>query len=273
MPVQMLELPIKVGGQQVRRDERRAHVDPGVLVDLAPEEAGAVRCPSRAGSRPARRHQGSSGRTSAPPSPQVMFLVSWKLKAPQSPDGSQGASPVLAHRDPGRRPRSPAQSVPAAISHDARPSRSPPRRSAPARWPSSGRSPPPRSGSRRGSGCPAGCPRTPGRAPRSTKALAVETKVNEGMMTSSPGPMSHSSAAISSAAVPEVVSRTRAAPMRSARNASHLCMNGPPPLVWPLRTDSAMYSSSASDQTGPVEGDAVYHRRSPPYMGMVSGTR
>ena len=39
-----------------------------------------------------------------------------------------------------------------------------------------------------------------GVAPRSTNALAVETNVNDGMMTSSPGPRSSSIAAISSAA-------------------------------------------------------------------------
>ncbi|MND09431.1 hypothetical protein D3C83_327450 [compost metagenome] len=42
-----------------------------------------------------------------------------------------------------------------------------------------------------------------GTPPRSTKALAVETKVNDGMMTSSPGAMPARIAAISSAAVPE----------------------------------------------------------------------
>ena len=47
-----------------------------------------------------------------------------------------------------------------------------------------------------------------GRAPRSTKALTVEGKVNEGTITSSPGLMSRSSAAISSACVQDVVSRT-----------------------------------------------------------------
>ena len=46
-----------------------------------------------------------------------------------------------------------------------------------------------------------------GVAPRSTTALAVETKVKDGRITSSPGPRSHSSAANSSAAVQEVVSR------------------------------------------------------------------
>ncbi len=45
-----------------------------------------------------------------------------------------------------------------------------------------------------------------GRAPRSTKALAVETNVNDGTITSSPGRASSSSAAISRACVQDVVS-------------------------------------------------------------------
>lgn len=45
-----------------------------------------------------------------------------------------------------------------------------------------------------------------GVAPRSTKALAVETKVKEGTITSSPDWMFNNSAAISSAWVQEVVS-------------------------------------------------------------------
>jgi len=44
------------------------------------------------------------------------------------------------------------------------------------------------------------------RAPRSTKALTVETKVKLGAITSSPGPMSARMAAISRASVQEVVS-------------------------------------------------------------------
>ena len=57
-----------------------------------------------------------------------------------------------------------------------------------------------------------------GTAPRSTKALAVETNVNDGMMTSSPGSRSSSSAAISSAAVHECVSSALA---RAGRRSSH----------------------------------------------------
>jgi hypothetical protein len=47
-----------------------------------------------------------------------------------------------------------------------------------------------------------------GVAPRSTNAFAVDTNVNDGMRTSSPGPTSDSIAAISSAAVQECVSST-----------------------------------------------------------------
>ena len=54
-----------------------------------------------------------------------------------------------------------------------------------------------------------------GTAPRSTKALAVETNVNDGMITSSPSARSSSMAAISSACVQEVVSR-----------------QSPPPTFW-----------------------------------------
>ena len=48
-----------------------------------------------------------------------------------------------------------------------------------------------------------------GTAPRSAKALAVETNVNDGMITSSPGCRSSRSAHISSAWVHDVVSRDR----------------------------------------------------------------
>ena len=50
-----------------------------------------------------------------------------------------------------------------------------------------------------------------GRAPTRRTALAVETNVNEGQMTSCPGPMPRASRASSSACVQEVVRRTRGA--------------------------------------------------------------
>ncbi len=58
-----------------------------------------------------------------------------------------------------------------------------------------------------------------GRAPRNTNAAAVETKVNDGTITSSPGWISSSSAAISSECVQEVVSSTLGAPKISSSSA------------------------------------------------------
>ena len=60
-----------------------------------------------------------------------------------------------------------------------------------------------------------------GLAPRSTKALAVETNVNDGTMTSSPGLRSSSSAAISRACVQEVVSSALGAPTACSSRVWH----------------------------------------------------
>jgi len=64
-PISRLELRQQDGGQQVRRQVAGAEVGPRVLVNLAAEEAAAVRP--------------SSLMIRAPPSPQLKFLVSWKL--------------------------------------------------------------------------------------------------------------------------------------------------------------------------------------------------
>ncbi len=56
-----------------------------------------------------------------------------------------------------------------------------------------------------------------GMAPLSANAFAVETKVKDGMITSSPGFRSHRSAAISSAAVHDGVISTRRVPRRPSR--------------------------------------------------------
>ena len=79
-----------------------------------------------------------------------------------------------------------------------------------------------------------------GRAPRSTTAFAVDTKVNDGMMTSSPGPRSRRRAASSSAVVQEVVSRTRRAPSSSSSRRRHFSVNTPSPEIRPESTDSWM---------------------------------
>ena len=79
-----------------------------------------------------------------------------------------------------------------------------------------------------------------GRAPRSTNAFAVETNVNDGTITSSPGPMSSSSAAISRACVQDVVSSTRRAPRSSSSRRRHFSVKTPSPEIRPASTDSWM---------------------------------
>ncbi len=79
-----------------------------------------------------------------------------------------------------------------------------------------------------------------GRAPRSTKALTVETKVKAGTMTSSPGWISSSRAAISSACVQDVVSRARATPSSASSRFRHCLVNRPSPEIWPAAMAWAM---------------------------------
>src|SRR5580765_2978695 len=83
-----------------------------------------------------------------------------------------------------------------------------------------------------------------GTPPRSTKALAVETKVNEGMMTSSPGPMPARIAAISRAAVPECVRSALRQPTLRSSHAWHRLVNGPSPERCMFSCACRMYSSS-----------------------------
>lgn len=79
-----------------------------------------------------------------------------------------------------------------------------------------------------------------GVAPRSAKAAAVETKVNEGTITSSPGPNPPRRAAASSAAVQEWVSRARSAPVVSASQRSQRALNEPPAESQPSATACSM---------------------------------
>ena len=71
-----------------------------------------------------------------------------------------------------------------------------------------------------------------GTPPRSTKAFAVDTNVNEGMITSSPGRMSPSRAAISNAPVQECVSSALTQPTRSSSQAWQRRENVPSPAIW-----------------------------------------
>ena len=73
-------------------------------------------------------------------------------------------------------------------------------------------------------------------APWRTKASALETKVYEGTMTSSPGPTSARIAAISSASVQLVVSSTLRKPKRCSRKRWHFWVKAPLPEILPDST-------------------------------------
>ncbi len=79
-----------------------------------------------------------------------------------------------------------------------------------------------------------------GTAPRSTNAFAVDTNVNDGMMTSSPGSRSSSSADISSAAVHEWVRSARRVPVVVSSQALQRFVKGPSPERCPFACASAM---------------------------------
>jgi len=79
-----------------------------------------------------------------------------------------------------------------------------------------------------------------GTPPRRTKALADDTKVKDGMMISSPGPISQRMAAISRAAVQECVRRAFPQPRVFSNHSWHLRVYGPLPERCPPRTAWAM---------------------------------
>src|SRR5690242_2160672 len=93
-----------------------------------------------------------------------------------------------------------------------------------------------------------------GTPPRSTNAFAVDTKVNEGMMTSSPGWISISIAAISSAAVQLWVRSALGQPTARSSQAWHRLVNGPSPERCWFRCASLMYSSSRPVRKGRLKG-------------------
>ena len=79
-----------------------------------------------------------------------------------------------------------------------------------------------------------------GTAPRRANAFAVDTKVNDGMITSSPGPMSDRSADISRAPVQEWVSSARRQPRASSSHAPQRLLNGPLADRWDAATADSM---------------------------------
>src|SRR5688500_6710015 len=71
-------------------------------------------------------------------------------------------------------------------------------------------------------------------APLNTNALAVDANVNDGMITSSPGWISQSSAVISRAAVPDGVRRTSGDPVLADSQSLQSFVNGPSPDSHPV---------------------------------------
>ena len=69
-------------------------------------------------------------------------------------------------------------------------------------------------------------------APANTNELAVDEKVNEGRITSSPGSKSHKKAAISNAVDPLVVRSAFFVPNLSSIHLSHFFVNGPSPQIF-----------------------------------------
>ena len=116
-----------VGVLELRPEERRARARSGgydeprstqrVLVDLPAEEPQPVRALLAAGSRRARRSAGSLT-SSAPPSPQLTFFVSWKLSAPSVAERAERPAAIASQQDPAPRPRSRAGRARPASSQD-----------------------------------------------------------------------------------------------------------------------------------------------------------
>src|SRR5215468_12127636 len=82
----------------------------------------------------------------------------------------------------------------------------------------------------------------------------VETKVNDGTITSSPGSKSKSNAVISSAWVHEVVSSAARVPRAVSKSARHLRVNAPSPEIWPAESACQMYSNSLPVSEGRLKG-------------------
>ncbi len=92
-----------------------------------------------------------------------------------------------------------------------------------------------------------------GTPPRRTKQSAVETKVYDGMITSSPGWMPVRCDAISSALVQEVVSSTADASVFSFSHSLTFFVNSPSPLI--LRFVFAAFSRHSI--SGPAYGGTL----------------
>src|SRR5258708_582904 len=93
-----------------------------------------------------------------------------------------------------------------------------------------------------------------GFAPARTTALAVDTNVNEGMITSSPGLRSQSIAASSRAEVHDGVISTLGIAKRSSRSRAQPLVKKPSAAMFPLLIALAMYSISFPVTKGLLNG-------------------
>ena len=101
-------------------------------------------------------------------------------------------------------------------------------------------------------------------------AFAVDTKVNDGTMTSSPGAPSTRMAQISSAAVHELVSSARRAPVSLSSADSQRWVKGPLPDSLPLLRASVTARAAAGAVVGRLKGmrNVIVFRR-----GTTDGTK
>ncbi len=96
-----------------------------------------------------------------------------------------------------------------------------------------------------------------GTPPRSTNAFAVDTNVNEGMITSSPGTMLARRAAISNAPVQECVSSALTQPTCASSQAWQRREKMPSPAICARAMASRMYSNSRPVTWGRLKGIGV----------------
>jgi len=99
-----------------------------------------------------------------------------------------------------------------------------------------------------------------GRAPKRAKALAIDTNVKDGTLTSSPGFSERSSADISNACVQDEVSRSRPAVVVSPIDASTHWVNLPFPELCSLSMVSARRLRSSTVISGRLKGIFVLAR-------------
>src|SRR5436190_15247117 len=93
-----------------------------------------------------------------------------------------------------------------------------------------------------------------GLAPSRTNALAVEEKVNEGRITSSPGPSPHKRAAISSADVQEFTIDSEAIQNRSRNRRSQLLVKWPSLAIPAEEITRSTFFAAASARNGRLNG-------------------